>query len=284
MAVLEAAEVYYQLFGCHGVVLGAKSRLLHKTVKVSVVVPGLHHPVHLRLRTTDVATFRQVFVTAEYDCKLRKLPQIIIDAGANIGLTSVFYANKYPDARILALEPEASNFQMLKANVAHYRNITPIRAALWKTRGDVKVIDPGLGHYGFQTISQADDNSDSTKETSVPAVTIDGLIREFSLAHVDILKCDIEGSEREVFETATSWVNRVGVIVIELHEHLRIGCTRSVYSAVGEFGVQWRRGETVFFAKNEYAATQAPRRSVMAVKEATSRLRNRPVFEIRQDP
>lgn len=44
----------------------------------------------------------------------------IIDAGANIGLTSVYLANRFPNARILALEVDQQNFELLAENARPY--------------------------------------------------------------------------------------------------------------------------------------------------------------------
>ena len=280
MSILEGITGYYELFGCRGILLGAKARSLHKSVQVSISVPGLKHAVHLRLRTTDISVFRQVFITKEYECELCKPPQVIIDAGANIGLTSVFYAHKYPAARIIAIEPESSNFRMLKLNVAPYLNITAVQAALWKSNGRVQLVDPGLGHYGFQIFGPAQLGTGSEEDRAIRAITVNDVMADFELPHIDILKIDVEGSEKEIFATSGSWVDSIGMIVIELHEHLRAGCTRSVYSAIRDFEIEWRHGETIFFAKNEYVAGCAPQSPAGLQPGTSRRLRNKPVFQI----
>src|SRR5277367_3436209 len=108
--------LYYSLFGMAGVALAARARLLGSPARVVVEAPDALHPVHLRLRTTDVSVCWEVLVQRQYDWDVGRATQVIVDAGANIGLTSIFYANKYPGARIVAIEPEASNYQMLVEN------------------------------------------------------------------------------------------------------------------------------------------------------------------------
>jgi hypothetical protein len=90
----------------------------------------LKHPLFLRLHTSDAATYRDTFTEQEYDFPLSFEPYSIVDVGANCGMTAVFYANRYPQARIIALEPEPSNFAALKKNVAQYPKITPMQGAL----------------------------------------------------------------------------------------------------------------------------------------------------------
>jgi FkbM family methyltransferase len=258
VAIIEGIRGTYALFGISGLVLVTKSRLLRKPVEVAVSVPGILHPIHLRLRTSDVSVFSQVFVIDEYNMEFHKYPQVIVDAGANIGLTSVFYANKYPEARILAIEPEASNYVMLKKNIAPYSKITAVHAGLWKDNKDLHIVDPGFGKFGFQTMDHREsDKSDNVE--SVPGMTIDKLMADYKLEHIDILKMDIEGAEKEVFENASSWISRVGVVEVEMHDRLKPGCSQAVYGATKGFDHEFRKGETVFLVRREYlVAGQLP--------------------------
>ena len=48
---------------------------------------------------------------------IREIHQLYIDAGANIGLTSIYFANKFPNAKIVALEPEIDNYIILQKNI-----------------------------------------------------------------------------------------------------------------------------------------------------------------------
>ena len=69
-----------------------------------VVVPGFLHPIYLRAHTSDVEVFCQIFVHAELEHDIKTPVDYIIDAGANIGLSSIFLAKKYPNAVIDAIE------------------------------------------------------------------------------------------------------------------------------------------------------------------------------------
>ena len=257
MAIIDGIRETSALFGFKGLVLVAKSRLLHKLVEVAVSVPGIPDPVHVRLRTSDVSVLSQVFLTEGYKLELLKQPRVIVDAGANIGLTSIYYASKYPDARIFAIEPESSNYAMLKTNTEPYAQITAVHAGLWKSNTALDVIDPCLGKFGFQTRDHCRMN-DSCSAESVPGVTIDRLMADYGIGYIDILKIDIEGAEKEVFANATPWINKVGIIEIEIHDRLMPGCSGVVCAATADYDLKFQRGETVFFARREYCGEDQP--------------------------
>src|SRR5262245_59178053 len=92
---------------------------------VRVQVPPLQ-PLFLRAGTSAILIFRQLFIRRELDFPLPGAPAVIIDAGANIGLASLYFAARFPQARILALEVEPSNFRMLTLNTRDYPQVTPL--------------------------------------------------------------------------------------------------------------------------------------------------------------
>lgn len=251
MSIIEGAQSHYRLFGPYGVFLIARARLSRKPMQIAVTSQRISHPMHLRMRTTDVSLYEEIIVNAEYEFESGREPSVVIDAGANIGLTSVYFANRYPRAKIIAIEPEASNFAMLSKNAERYPNIVPVQAALWKDDAMVNLSDPGSGNWGFQTEER---KNGSASGSEVRGVTIDTLMREHGLDRIDILKIDIEGSEKEVFESGRSWIDRVDVLIVELHDRWKSGCSESVRATAKDFSTEWTRGETTFFFRPEHVA------------------------------
>ena len=92
--------------------LGAYARLLRDGGLAQISTPC--GPVWLRSGTTDQDVFEEAFLR-EGPALAIAAPKFILDGGANIGLTSVWFAAHFPDAVIAAVEPEASNFDMLSA-------------------------------------------------------------------------------------------------------------------------------------------------------------------------
>ena len=74
-------------------------------------------------------------------------------------------------------------------------------------------------------------------------------MRDFGLAHIDILKVDIEGAEKEVFSDTSKWIDRVGSLIVETHDHMKPGCSQSVHSATRGFHHEWRRGENLYLSR-----------------------------------
>ncbi len=66
---------------------------------------------HLRSQTTDKYTFKQVFLDDQYNVALPFTPTRIIDAGANIGLAAVYFAHRYPNSKVIAVEPSRDIFK-----------------------------------------------------------------------------------------------------------------------------------------------------------------------------
>ena len=230
---------------------GGQVGKLNKLLRVDRA--GVRAPFYLRLGTTDIPTFDQIFLRKDYAFDFFGEPEVIVDAGANIGLTSVFFANKYPNARIIALEPDLGNFELLQKNVSPYPNIVPVLAALWDKNEEITLVDPGLGEWGFMT-KETGGSAEMIQGDfvcMVKGVTIDALMHTYDLARINILKMDIEGAEREVFADSSLWIERVDSIIIELHERMKAGCNRSFYNGSDGFVCEWQQGESIYLSREQ---------------------------------
>lgn len=169
--------------------------------------------IYLRTNTTDIHVYHQIFMRGDYETSFPFYPKTIIDCGANIGLATVYFKNKYPNAKIISIEPEESNFNMLIKNCQGYHDIYCLKSGIWNENTYLNVVDNGYGHWGFATEKTSHENN------KVSGVTIDYIMNKFNIDEVDILKIDIEGSEKELFEkNIENWIEKVKVIIIELHD------------------------------------------------------------------
>lgn len=236
MSVQQAISNYYRSFGVRGVMALAAYRLCGYPTEITAQTDAIKFPVRLRVRTGDCSVYGMVLLRGEYEFDLPFEPKVIVDAGANIGTASIYFANKYPNARIFAIEPEPSNYAMLVRNASPYGNITPLRRALWHAdKAELNVMDTWHDTCGFTVGGGAGE--------PVPGVTISGLMQQFNLETIDILKVDIEGAEKEIFEHCADWIDRVRCIMVETHDRLKPGCAEAVTAATGEF-TKTVKGET----------------------------------------
>ena len=205
--------------------------------------PRVPHPFYLRVPSSDVRIFKNILVHGEYgQMPLPETAEAIIDAGANIGLASAFFASRYPRAKIVALEPDAGNFAMLQKNTKSCANVITERAALWNEKKTLRLSNPGRGEWGF-TVGEKGEGE------TVPAVTVDDIMNRHNINRVSVLKVDIEGAELEVFANSSPWLERVDAVVVETHDDIKPGSTDTVTGAlIKDFHLS-RHGENDFYIR-----------------------------------
>lgn len=246
---------YRRVLGWRGLPCYLAAEILGWRSEIALHLPDQAFPVSLRLGTSDIGFCDQIFRRGEYDLPLARPPRVIVDVGANIGLASRFFAARYPQARILALEPATVNYAQLCKNVAGIPGITPVHAALWSEAGEVELHNPIGRHGTFRTQWSGSIQGSAIERT--PAVTVADLLASYTVPHIDLLKIDIEGAEREVFADAADWIDRVSVIVIELHDRFRRGCALSFYLATQGFDIEYHKGEHVCVARRGWIEEHA---------------------------
>jgi FkbM family methyltransferase len=178
---------------------------------------GARRPTLLRRRSSDFDVFEQVFILRHYARLPVRDPRVIIDAGANIGLSTLFFLRAYPRAHVLALEPDPANYALAVRNLRDFAGrCTLLPAALWSASGEVAVHRGAFGDgREWATHVTADLKGAPLR---VPAYSIVGLMERFGMPTVDLLKIDIEGAEEVVFGNGDlSFLGHVRCIAIELH-------------------------------------------------------------------
>lgn len=227
----------------------------------AVQVPGFPRPLLIRRGGTDAHVFTDIYVWQEYGYEFGGQPEVIVDAGAYSGLSTAFFAHRFPDAKIIAIEPGQESFDLLVQNTAAFPNVQPLQAALWTESGTVSLSDPGDGAWGIRVTEStgsgpggsgtaADGSSPVAGADPVRAVTVTDVMREFGLGTIDLLKVDIEGSEKELFAAPGDWIEHVDAICMELHDRFKPGCTRTFFGAVEDFAIEVRRGEDVLVLRD----------------------------------
>lgn len=206
----------------------------------------------IRKGTSDANVLAGIYVLGDLKLPIEIEPGLIIDAGAYTGLSAIYYSEKYPAAKIIAIEPEASNFEILEQNTKNLPNVTRLKAGLWNRDAFLKVIDKNLGKWGFAVEEVA-----GSEPYDIRGITVNKILEQAGSDAVDILKLDIEGSEVELFEENSAvWLSKVNVIAIELHDRLRPGCTEALYSAINRNEwEEFKSSEKVILIRKGYLGT-----------------------------
>lgn len=241
-------HLYKEILGYKGLIKAISCSISNKKSMINITRKDIKHPVMLRVPSTDAKAYKQIFIDQEYKFRISHPPKMILDAGANIGLTSIYFANHYPDAKIIAIEPDNDNYALLKINTKNYDNIEILNAAIWNKNETINLTDPGFGDWGFMT--QPLNENLQIKRHSVQGITIDHIMNLYGIGFIDILKIDIEGAEKEVFHNPEKWINSVNSLIIELHERKKAGCNRNFYNTTNEFKHEWQQGENIFLSRD----------------------------------
>jgi FkbM family methyltransferase len=202
--------------------------------------------IFIRPKTTDSQMFSQIFKKKEYSFNWPiKNPRFILDCGANVGYASIWFSNVFPNCKIVAIEPDSKNFDILKKNVEGYPNVFPLKGAIWKENCFLQIKDIGLGECGYVVEKTSVKSSNTIK-----AYNIKDILEMFGEEKIDILKIDIEGSEKEVFSKNTSWIDSFKILVIEIHDNIKKGCSEAVKNKITKDKfIEERNGENQIFIR-----------------------------------
>jgi FkbM family methyltransferase len=187
-----------------------------RPVEVAVRLRGFgDEPVRLRSHTTDISVLGELAGSDAYGPLVRAVtgdaPPVIVDLGANTGLAARWIHAHRPGGRVVCVEPEPGNVAVLRHNLAAIPRAVVLPACVGGHERLVRLTTTN-GEFAFSMVDG--DGGD------VPVVTMERVLAEVGPGPVDILKCDIEGAERELFEDCRSWIGRVRVAVVECHDGL----------------------------------------------------------------
>lgn len=190
----------------------ARDRHGRTTAEVSIRVRSIGDQcVVVRPATTDGQVLLDTFVDGYHlPCAdLGRDPALIVDLGANIGLTAADLAYRYPGVRVIAVEPEPSLAALAVRNCSSWSDrIEVISAAAWVNDGTVRFSMDSGNEWGG-TVVDGDDG------VEVPAVSLNTLLADEPA--VDFVKMDVEGAELQLLAVATEWAAKTLQISVECH-------------------------------------------------------------------
>ena len=195
----------------------------------NIKVPGIKHPVSLRPKSSDIPTFDQVFLNNQYNLKPIQKPKVIIDGGANIGLFAIKMKNLFPETKVICIEPDPENFQMTQKNLSPYTDVFFENSGIWFKDTKLKVYDKyNSGKWGMVV-------EEDVVAGNINAISLNSLFEKYAIDYVDVLKLDIETSEKQLFsENYEIWLPKVKTIIIELHDWIEPGCSKPFFVAINK--------------------------------------------------
>ena len=204
-------------------------------------------PVWLRPRSTDVRVVYELFTQRELEMTwpLADQPKTIIDGGANVGYASLAFKRRWPEAHVLAIEPDSANFAVLERNCVDLKGFDRLQCGIWGSACSLRVRGGSArSAWGLQFEPVPAGSSDG-----IAAEPMATLVDRLPGKHCDLLKLDIEGAETDVFsQEDLHWISRVSVILIETHGKLARDTVTKVAEAwgfqirpVGEKIMLWRQ-------------------------------------------
>ncbi len=182
----------------------------------------LGHNIHYRTSSSDMIMIYEILLKkghlSEYWLPESFRPKSILDIGANVGITSILFSNKYPDSVIHAIEPLPENFNLLYKNTSPYNNITCHPFGLGKTDESVPLfISNDPENYGGGSIHGQIDVDDS-QSVEIEIKNTKSYLTSILESPPDLIKIDTEGSEYDILNSFDQeMLSKVQWITGELH-------------------------------------------------------------------
>lgn len=164
--------------------------------RISFKIKGYPNPIHLRPETSDVAVVSQILFSDQFKEVPLNDPTWILDCGANIGCSAVYFLNKFPECKVVCVEADYKNFAILVRNLEPYLDrCFPFLGAI-STEGGLVSIESSekLGNWGSR-ISSIDTGQ------NVPAFPLQHLCSFTDQGFFDLIKMDIEGGETGILNS-----------------------------------------------------------------------------------
>jgi len=154
--------------------------------------------------------YKEIFVDKSYEFKTAVNNPIIIDCGANVGMSALFFSKRYPGATVVAFEADPVISNYLKDNIEKNKisNVQVINKAVWINNEELE--------FGSEGSDGGSIHSLSGKKIKIKSIRLKEVIESY--ISVDMLKMDIEGAEREVINDCIDVLHKVKNIFIEYHD------------------------------------------------------------------
>lgn len=165
-------------------------------------------PLEIIDSASFISTFRQIFEDQIYRFSSSTDRPYILDCGANIGLSVIYFKRRYPQSSIVAFEPDKAIFDILRRNVRSfgYDDIEIVNRAVWNSETELNFTSDGAD--GGRLSIPNDKPNHAVKTVR---------LRDYLDQKIDFLKLDIEGAETEVLSDCADQLSNVERLFVEYH-------------------------------------------------------------------
>lgn len=216
MAAAASANLGW-MAAAHYAVQRAHGRVAPPSTQLRLYSKHARHPLYARSGTSDVDVYEQIFLWREYQCLDHvRDASLIVDCGANVGFSAAYFLSRFPDAQVIAIEPDPGNFAQLERNLAPYgERVLRWRTGVWSRPARLVMSSDSWGddREWARTVREARPGESGGME----AIDVATILARSGHERISILKVDIEGAEKVVFGGPCPWLRYVDNIAIELH-------------------------------------------------------------------
>jgi FkbM family methyltransferase len=224
--LLAVKKIHSQRLGWRGVRLyfafgrlKIKNRLLQFFNRQATRESFLGYKIRFFSYPTFVYLVEEIFIDGLYQFETKKTAPLIFDCGSNIGISILYFKYRYPDAHIVAFEPDKNTYDLLNANIVSngLTHVQTHNVALSDSEGSINFYTGAAGSLSASVVRERTLKIEHPA-TAVRSRKLSGLIDR----PIDYLKMDIEGAELECMpEVASSGsLKNVHQLVIECHHNI----------------------------------------------------------------
>jgi len=220
--------------------------------------PDLGVTIKIRKRpSSDMYVFSQIYKYLEYKPVVETFKKHFpnhqqlnfIDAGSNIGLTSVYFSKYFPGSNFITIEPDAANFETMSYNLSTnaVEPVEKLNGGIWSTNTYLKIISDfrDKSDWSFRV-------EESAEPTNLKACSINYLMEKNNFQTIDILKIDVEGSEKEVLTSLkadVSYLAKTKCVAIEIHDEFN--CREAIYEVLRQYNFEFFNSEELTIGINQ---------------------------------
>jgi FkbM family methyltransferase len=211
---------------------------LRKKIKENISVTihkSIYFDIYHRNIYSDISAIFSIFIKNEYsfekfphskeiinryqDLLSKQKTPLIIDLGSNIGVSVKYFHAKFPEAKIVAVEPDKYNYEILKLNAKNIAECTVFNMGVSSSRKLMRLMDYGNGELGFRTEDVTEcETAEKNRVGIVETQTLEFFANTYPSSVPFLVKMDIEGAEKDVFSNGGEQFDAFDVVVVEIHD------------------------------------------------------------------